>query len=120
METKTVKATVRKAYGQELSAYGVKENELEFEFSYVELQENDVIPDDEVLTPADILAAVNQKRYAAARAKAQSELFTAHKITKPGVLDTPEGQLAGMVKILVAAGNSPENALAMAKQVLGQ
>ena len=80
--------------------------------------EGDTIPDDEVLTPADILAAVNNKRYAAARAKAQAELFSQHKITKPGVLDTPEGQLANMVKTLVAAGQTQENAVKMAAQFL--
>lgn len=118
-QTKTVDATVTKAFGQPVSTYVPNVNSLPFTFSYEELVEGDTIPDDEVLTPADILAAVNNKRYAAARAKAQAELFSQHKITKPGVLDTPEGQLAGMVKILVASGKSQENAVLMAKQVLG-
>lgn len=117
-QTKTVDATVTKAFGQPVSTYVPNVNSLLFTFSYEELVEGDTIPDDEVLTPADILAAVNQKRYAAARAKAQAELFAEHKITKPGVLDTPEGQLANMVKTLVAAGQTQENAVKMAAQFL--
>lgn len=118
-QAKTVEASVTKAFGRPISDYVPNVLSLPFTFSYEELTENDTIPDDEVLTPADILTAVNNKRYAAARAKAQAELFTQHKISKPGVLDTPEGQLAGMVKILVAAGHTQENAVAMARQVLG-
>lgn len=117
-QTKTVEASVTKAFGRPVSDYVPNVLSLPFKFSYDELTENDTIPDDEVLTPADILAAVNNKRYAAARAKAQAELFATHKITKPGVLDTTEGQLAAMVKVLVAAGNTQENAVALAKQVL--
>lgn len=117
-QTKTVDATVTKAFGQPVSTYVSGVNSLPFTFSYEELLEGDTIPDDEVLTPADILAAVNNKRYAAARAKAQAELFSQHKITKPGVLDTPEGQLANMVKTLVAAGQTQENAVKMAAQFL--
>lgn len=117
-QVKTVDATVTKAFGNPVSTYVPGVTSLPFSFTYQELQEGDTIPDDEVLTPADILAAVNNKRYAAARAKAQAELFQTHKITKPGVLDTEEGQLNNFVKTLLAAGQTPENALAMAKQFM--
>lgn len=117
-QVKTVDASVTKAFGRPVSEYVPNVVSLPFSFTYQELGENDEIPADEVLTPADILAAVNNKRYAAARAKAQAELFAAHKITKPGVLDTEEGQLNNFVKTLLAAGQTPENALAMARQFM--
>ena len=105
--------TVSKAYGS------VLEMELKGEFSYEELELTDEIPADEVLTPKDILAAVNTARYAASRAKATAVLFEANGISKPKLLDTEDGRVNSIVKALVAAGNSLENATAMARQVLG-
>lgn len=106
-------ASVGTAFGQKLK------EPLTFSFEYEELAAGDTIPEAEVLTAEDILGYVNQRRYAASRAKAQNEVFEANGISKPKLLDTEDGRLAGMVKILVAAGNTVENATAMAKQVLG-
>ncbi len=129
-------ASYNKAFGQPISAYGVKEPSVSFGFSYRELslvdgadtsevlktlssvQETLGVPADEMLTVQDIVSTLNTARYAAERAKAQAESFKKHNITKPGVLDTPEGQLANMVKTLVAAGQTQENAVKMAAQFL--
>ncbi len=106
-------ATVRKAYGQPL------EKAIEFSFTYQELQPGSAIPADEDLTYEDKLSFINGRRYAAARAAEQTKAFEAAGIAKPKLLDTDEGRIATIVKALVAAGNSEDNARAMAKQLLG-
>lgn len=134
--TVTKTASYNKAFGQELSAYGIKDKSVSFPFTYRELslnadapvadiqaeltkaQETLGVPAVEMLTVQDIVSTLNTARYAAERAKAQAESFKANGISKPGVLDTPEGQLANMVKTLVAAGQTQENAVKMAAQFL--
>lgn len=111
--TQNKSAKVSKAFGQEL------DKEYTFTYSYDELAASDEVPADEALTAEDILGYINARRNAAARAKAQSELFDSLGVSKPKLLDTVDGRIAGMVKILVAAGNTVENATAMARQVLG-
>jgi hypothetical protein len=111
--TVTKSATVGTAYGQKL------EKPLTFFFSYDEILEEEEIPADETLTPEDILAYVNQRRYAASRAKAQNEVFEANGISKPKLLDTEEGRIATMAKVFASMGNSAVDSVKMARVALG-
>lgn len=105
-------AQVSTAFGQTLP------QPISFTYDVEELQKGDEIPADEVPDADDIRSFVNQKRNAAARAKAQNEALAEAGIKKP-TLDDPAVQLATMVKVLVAAGNDEATATAMAKNVLG-
>lgn len=111
---KTVKksARIETAYGQTLA------EPLTFSYEYEELGKSDAIPADEHPDADDLRSFVNQKRNAAARSKAQNEALTNAGISKP-TLEDPTVRLATMVKVLVAAGNSQEQAEQIAKGALG-
>lgn len=105
-------ATVNTAYGQTLA------EPIQFSYSYEELVKGDTIPADETPDESDLRAFVNQKRNAAARSKAQNEALSAAGIQKP-TLEDADVRLKTMVKVLIAAGNSPEQAETIAKGALG-
>lgn len=82
-EPKTVKGE-----GSVATWNGVKlDKKITFEFEYVELQDVSQIPQDEQPKPKDILALVNGKRYASARASAQNDAVTAAGLEKPTLQD---------------------------------
>jgi hypothetical protein len=111
-KTQTKRARVETAYGQTLA------EPVEFDYSYEELQKGDEIPAKEMPDADDLRSFVNQKRNAAARSKAQNEALTAAGIQKP-TLEDPDTRLRTMVKVLVAAGNTPEQAEQIARGALG-
>ena len=112
METVNKRATVETAFGQKL------DTPIEFDYSYVELADGDEIPAKEMPDASDLISFVNQARNAKARSIAQAEAFKLHKIVKPD-LSNADFRLASMVKILVKAKNTPEQALQIAKTALG-
>lgn len=111
-DTQTKRATIETAYGQTLAV------PVKFSYSYDELGKDDEIPADEIPSAEDLKSYVNQKRAAKARAGAQAEALKAAGIEKP-TLEDPKVRLAGMIKILKAAGNSDSQAEQMARQMLG-
>jgi hypothetical protein len=111
MKTVIQSATAKTAYGQELP------EPINFEFSYEKLDENDVIPEDEIPTPKDILGLVNTTRAASARSKAQMEAFVANKVKKPDLKDT-EFAVSTMVKALIAQGFARDMAENIARNAL--
>jgi hypothetical protein len=111
-KTQTKRARVETAYGQTLA------EPVEFDYSYEELVKGDEIPAREMPDADDLRSFVNQKRNAAARSKAQNEALTAAGIQKP-TLEDPDTRLRTMVKVLVAAGNTPEQAEQIARGALG-
>src|SRR5262245_3025711 len=113
MKTVNKTAKVGTAYGQTLA------EELSIAYSYEELQKGDVIPTDEQLDEEDIRGVVNQKRNAAARAKATNAKLEEAGIQKP-TLDDPNVQVREMVKVLRAADKNltEEAANAKAKLIL--
>jgi hypothetical protein len=108
--TKT--ATMETAYGQ------VLDTPIKFQYSFTELESGDAIPTDEVPTEKDKRNLVNAKRNASARMKEQNKALEAKGIQKP-TLEDPEVRLKTMVKVLIAAGNTPEQAEQIAKNALG-
>lgn len=107
----TKKGSVSTAYGQNLP------KPIDFEYVVNELQKGDEIPADEVPDAEDILALVNSKRNASARAKAQNEALTAAGIEKPDT-NTPDFRYKQMVKLLTANGMSQEQAETSAKTLI--
>jgi hypothetical protein len=103
MKTTSKSATIETAFGQALP------EPLKFSYSFVELEKGDAVPDDEVLTEKDIRNVQNAKRNASARASATTKALEAAGIQKP-TLEDPNVQFATMVKVLVAAGNTVEQA----------
>ncbi len=111
MKTQNKAARVETAYGQTLAT------PISFTYTYEELEKLDSIPANEMPDADDLRSFVNQKRNAAARSKAQNEALTAAGIQKP-TLEDPTTRLATMVKVLIAAGNTQEQAEQIAKSVL--
>lgn len=111
-KTTRKKATVTTAFGSPLG------EAVEFTYDYQELQKGDEIPPKEVLDEEDIRIAVNAKRNAAARSKAQSDAFKAANISAP-TLEDADFRLKQMVKVLIAAGRSEADAEQVAKSALG-
>lgn len=107
----TKKGSVSTAYGQTLAT------PVEFEYQVNELQKGDEIPADEVPDADDILALVNSKRNASARAKAQNEALNAAGVEKPDT-NTPDFRYKQMVKLLTANGMPQEAAEASAKTLI--
>lgn len=105
-------AKVETAYGQTLA------EPVTFSYSYEELVKGDEIPADEQPDADDLRSYVNQKRNATARSKAQNDALTAAGISKP-TLEDPNVQLSTMVKVLVAAGKSAQEADTIARATLG-
>lgn len=112
-ETKTFKGSMSSAYGKDL------DKAIPFSGSYEHLAKGDPIPAKEQLSEEDIYAVVNNKRKASAVQAARQEALKAAGITAPTNED-PETALSNMVKILIAQGKNPDEALAIAKTVLGQ
>lgn len=111
-KTVTKTATVNTAYGQTLS------EPIQFSYQFDELVKGDPIPADEQPDESDIRAYVNQKRNAAARSSAQNAALSEAGIQKP-TLEDADVRLKTMVKVLVAAGNSAEEAEKIARGALG-
>ena len=113
MKPVTQTAEVSKAYGEDVNPA------LRFTFSYEELEKGDEIPAKETLDDEDIRNFVNARRKASARSSAQNETLRAAGIKAP-TLEDPEVQVKTIVRALVAAGNSQEDAEKMARQLLGK
>ena len=112
MKTTSKTATIETAYSQPLDA------PIKFSYSFEELEKGDAIPEDEVLTEKDIRNVVNAKRNASERAKATNKALESAGIEKP-TLEDPTVRLKTMIKVLIAAGNSAEQAEQIAKSALG-
>jgi hypothetical protein len=111
-KTVTKTARVETAYGQTLP------EAIDFSYQFEKLAKGDAIPTDETPDASDILNFVNAKRNASARSKAQNEALDAADVKKP-TLEDPDVRLKTMVKVLVAAGNTTEQAEQIARQALG-
>lgn len=105
-------AEVSKAYGEELSS------PIKFDYSYEELEKGDTIPPKEMPDDEGLISYVNQKRNAAARSAAQTKALKAAGIEAP-TLEDAAFRFKQMVNILVAAGNTQEQAEQMAHTALG-
>lgn len=111
-ETVKRNATVKTAYGETL------DKPIEFDYTFEELQEGDPIPEKEMPDEDGLRSFVNQRRNAAARASAQNEALSKAGIQKP-TLEDPEVRFKTMVKVLLASGQTKEQAEAIAKSSLG-
>jgi hypothetical protein len=95
MTTETFKGTVESAYGKQLPAA------VAFSGSYEAYQTYDEVKAaNDVLSNEEMLAVVNAKRKASARAKATVEALQAAGIEKPDA-NSPETIKANMVKMLM-------------------
>jgi hypothetical protein len=112
MKTTPFKGVIENAYGRPLPT------SLKYAGEFEQLEKGDTIPKDEVPKDSDILDYVNNKRKANARQKSMQSALTAAGIEKP-TLENPEEQFKQMVKILVTAGKSEEDARQMANANLG-
>lgn len=113
MKITTKSAEISKAYGNDLP------KPIPFTYSFEELQKGDEIPADEQPDADDLLALVNSKRNAKARAAASNAALAEAGVQKP-TLESPEFRLAQMVKVLIANGMDEATATATARTVLGQ
>jgi hypothetical protein len=89
-------ATVKTAYGQELA------EPIDFAYDFIELDESDAIPADDVPSPKEILGYVNMKRNASARSTAQARALSAAGVEKP-TNENPKTALFNMVRLLITA-----------------
>ena len=105
-------ATVETAYGNTLA------EPVKFSYSYTELEKGDQIPTDEMPDSDDLRSYVNQKRNAKARSNAQNAALSNAGIEKP-TLESADVRFSQMVKILMAAKNTREQAEQIAHQALG-
>lgn len=112
MKTETKTATIETAYGEKLDA------PIELIYEYEKLEASDTIPADEVPSEKDIRQFVNGRRNASARAAATSVEFSKRGIKAP-TLEDPAVQLRTMIKVLVAAGKTAEQAEQIARATLG-
>lgn len=92
---------------------------LEVTTEYEELEAFEDIPAKEMLTPDDILKAVNTARKASARASATQTALQNAGLAKSKYSDSPENRLRDMVRIFVSVGNTEEVATQKAKAALG-
>ena len=112
-------ATVSKAFGKNLDEFeGVTTKSLEVSYSYTALQTLDEVPEDERLEDEDILAVINARRNAAARASAVNEALGALGIKAPALSDYDKA-VNGIVKSLVLMGTPEAEARQMAETMLG-
>lgn len=117
MATVTKTASVTKAFGKNLSEYGNVPAELNVDYSYEALGSVSEIPDSEKLSDDDILAVINARRNAAARAKAVNEKLAEFDI-KPPAMSTEEKAVNALVKGLQLLGHTEAEARAMAESML--
>jgi len=107
-------AEVSKAFGEDL------DTPIRFSYEYEELQSGDEIPAKEALDADDMRKFVNARRNASARSKAQNEALSEAGIKAPELKDNVDLQIKTIVKALVAAGNTPDVAEQMARQLLNK
>lgn len=118
MSNQSQTATVRKAFGKNLTEYG--ENVpavLEVQYTFDSLTPGDDVPEDEALSAEDILDVINARRNATARAAAVNKALAAYDI-KPPALSNDEKALNGLVRSLVLLGESEVDARAMAETII--
>jgi len=113
MKTETFAGTVENAYGQPLSTAIKFSGSFEAYESIEEVKEKNEYPKD-----SEIVSFVNAKSKASKRQAAMTSALEAAGITKPDLSDSGV-QLKTMVKVLVAAGKSEDQALQIAKATLG-
>lgn len=113
MKTVTRKATVKTAFGSLLS------DPLEFVYAFVELEEGDTVPENEIPQGDEIRIYANQQRNAAARSKAQAKLFEARGIKKPDYSDA-DYAFNEMVKAAIKQGVPEEAAKKNIAALLGR
>lgn len=111
MEIVPKTATVETAYGKAIDP-------IHFSYTYEKLEKGDTIPAKEMPDEDGLRAYVNQTRNAAARSAAQAKALADADIKKP-TLEDPAVRFAGMVKILIAAGNTQAQAEQIAHTALG-
>jgi hypothetical protein len=107
----TKKARVETAYGK------VLESPIDFSYSYEELQKGEEIPAKEMPDADDLISFVNQKRNATARSREQNLALENAGVKKPTKED-PEFRLRTMVDMLVANGETKEDAEQQARLLL--
>lgn len=111
-------ATVRKAFGKNLSEYGPDvPASLEVPYTFDSLSVGDTIPDDEALSEEDIYGVINSRRSAAARAAAVNKALEAYGVKAPQLTDAEKGY-NNIVKGLVLAGIPEADARQMADTML--
>lgn len=93
----------------------VLDTPVEFSYSYEELEKGDAIPAKEELDDDDKRSFVNARRNASARAAEQTKALDAAGIKKAELSANPQGQFNLIVKALVAAGNTVEQAETIAR-----
>jgi hypothetical protein len=114
VETKKFDGTIANAYGKELDTV------LAFEGDYQHILFFSAIPAKEMLDEKEILAVVNNKRKATARATCMQKALDDAGIQKPTLKDDSELQVKTIAKGLAASGKyTEESALALARQMLG-
>jgi hypothetical protein len=111
-KTTTFKGVIENAYGKPLPT------PVKYAGDFQELVKGDEIPAKEVPDADELLTYANNKRKANARQKSMQSALTAAGIEKP-TLENPEEQFKQMVKILVTAGKTEEDARQMANANLG-
>jgi hypothetical protein len=113
MESKVFDFKVGSAYGEELkTALDATATYTHYE-SYEEVDQAGKLP-----SKKEIVGFVNAKNKAAARAAATTAALEKAGYQKP-TLEQPQVQLKTMIKVLVAAGRSEDNARQIAETTLG-
>lgn len=119
-KTEHFEGTMKSAFGSTLKDLtGGRITELAYKASYKHILNYDDVPEDEQLSPKDMLAVVNEARKANARQKAMSDVLEENKIEKPELKDSLDLQIKTLVKGLVASGKYTEaQAYVFAKDAL--
>lgn len=115
------KANVSSAYGKTLREHGLDSESLNFEFEYDELDKSN--PEHVAAARAefddeDMVAAVNAKRKASARAKATEKALADAGIEKPAT-DSPEVIYRNLLRQFKLAKMEDAQAEQMARQISG-
>ncbi len=115
-QTKTANTT--KAFGKNLTDYeGVTVSEINVPYNFTALQTLDEVPEDEKLEDEDILAVINARRNAAARANAVNKALADLGIKQPALTDYDKA-VNGIVRSLVLMGTPEADARQMAETML--
>lgn len=114
--------TIENAYGEKLEDCSYEDGKtpvksLDFAGTYEALQNYASIPEKEMPDEKDILLLVNNARKANARQKAMQSVLDAAGVKKPTLKDK-DFQIKSMVKVLIAANKTPEQALQIATAAL--